>query len=395
MLDLVSSAFGLVTVFIVSANSLLMMLAYLSKSHPVKTPSEDCGRYPSVTVVVPAYREGPYIHYVLQSLKEVRYPRDKLRLIIVGESGDSDTYGEVLKICEVRGQHLNCGGVEGSYLENSSGVRSKPAALNYALRYVDSEILAVYDAEDTIHPDHVLAAVELLGSSDVAAIQFVREVASVSSKLSGAQVADFHFYYRILQPYIARKTGLAEICGSAFFIKTRYLVSVGGFNSTSPTEDLDLTYRIGARGWRVLIALPPSTTRPIARASSLVRQRARWIRGGLLSIPAGLKALPRSLPLLLVTGFMPLTAATSTVAVAAGFVGLLSGFDMTLFRQVFLALVTACSLSFLLVILAAPKEKAVLKYLVVMSAIYYLASWRAVVELLTAPRAWTKSDSKA
>ncbi|MCX8185121.1 MAG: glycosyltransferase family 2 protein [Sulfolobales archaeon] len=395
MLDLVSAVFSLISISILSANSAVVTLAYLSRSRPVEVYPENLYEYPEVTIVVPAYRERSSIHHVLQSLKEVRYPRDKLKVVVVGESDDIETYREISKFCKAGNQLLNCGEVVGIYIENSSGVRGKPAALNYALRYINTDILAVYDAEDTIHPDHVLTAVKILEDSDVVAVQFIREVANTSSKLSKAQIADFYFFYEVFQPYIAHKTGLAEVCGSAFFIKVPHLVSIGGFNISSPTEDLDLTYRIGARRWKVVLAYPPSTTRPISRFSSLVKQRARWIRGGILSISVGLRAVPRSIPLLLITGFTPIAAITSTIAVAVGFAGLLLGFEMTLFRRVILVLAAVCVLGSTPVVLANPGGRSALKYLAVMSAVYYLAIWRAVFELLTAPRSWTKSDFKA
>ncbi|MEM1623386.1 MAG: glycosyltransferase family 2 protein [Sulfolobales archaeon] len=395
MLDLASAILCSVSAIIVLSNSVLMLLASLSRSRPLEINHSGVQPKVRVAIVVPAYREGPFIHYVIQSLKEVDYPKDYLKLVIVGEEDDVETYREVAKLCDIRDEYLDCGGVKGVYLVNKSRARGKPAALNFALKYVNADVIGFYDAEDSIHPKHVSIAVELLKDSSVAAVQFVREVARIPGALGEAQAADFHFYYMVLQPFLMRYTGLAEICGSAFFIKSSLIKEVGGFNINSPAEDLDLTYRLGALGLRILLALPPSTTRPIANTSSLIKQRARWIRGGILSIPTGLSAAPRSIPLVLVTGFMPITTVTSSLALLLGVVVLLMGSTVTLSKYAIVALVLACVLGASSVLVSNLGATRMLKYLAVMSIVYYLASWRALVELFTSPRSWTKSQSKA
>ena len=189
------------------------------------------------------------------------------------------------------------------------------------------------------------------------------------------------------------KTWLPEICGSAFFTRLSYLNKVGGFNLGSPAEDLDLTYRFGARGWKIVVAEPPSVTRPITRTSSLVKQRARWIRGGILAIPQGVRALPRSAPLLLVTGLMPISSVTSTLALIFSLASILLGGGQQAII-VILVLVSASSIGALPLALLAGNKERIFKYLGLMSAIYFLASWRAVIELFVAPHSWNKSEDK-
>ncbi len=395
MLDLASAVLSALSAAILAVSSTLMLAASLSGARPLDPEPGNPREYASVAVIVPVYREGPHVRYVLQSLKGVRYPRDRLTLVVVGEEGDDETYREISRLCETSEGYLDCGGVRGVYIINKSGARGKPAALNFALGRVDADVVAVYDAEDTVHPDHISIAVRLLEDESVGAVQFVREVSPYPGNLAESQRFDFHFYYMVFQPYLAHRTGLAEVCGSAFFMRLSLLKSLNGFNSSSPAEDLDLTYRLGARGLKVLVSLPPSFTRPVVRTSSLVKQRARWIRGGILSIPTGLRALPRSAPLLLVTGLMPLTSVVSTVAFLLLAVGLATGSASALSWSAAAVLAVVCSLGALPVVLAGRDGRGGLKYLAAMSPVYFLASWRAVFELAVSPRDWTKSESKA
>ncbi len=396
MLEVLTVVSGLLTLVILTASNIVLVAAALSRARPYDV-CEDLGTsYGRITILVPAYKEGGTIHYLLTSLRDVDYDRSLLKLLIIGEVGDLETYAAISRVCRVDGESLDCYGIAGQYLVNRTGMRGKAAALSYALKYVDTEYVAVYDAEDSVHPKHFKAALKILSNDDIAAVQFVRVVISRSTSIEKAQEEDFNLYYTKIQPFMSKHFGLAELGGSAFLIKTGCLKAVGGVNPRAPTEDLDLTFRLASRGWKVVIALPPSETRSITSLSSLVRQRSRWIRGGILSIPLGIRALPRSLPLLVITGITPLSTVTSTTMFITLLVDLVAGFHTQYSLYALAALLVVSSVSVLNVLHLSEKSSSirVLKYVATMSAVYYLATWKALVDALRAPHSWEKSDSK-
>jgi cellulose synthase/poly-beta-1,6-N-acetylglucosamine synthase-like glycosyltransferase len=396
VLEVLPVASGLLTLVVLLANNLVLVAAALSRARPYEVGDDLGGSYGRVTLVVPAYREGDTIHFLLTSLRDIDYDRGSLKLIIVGEEDDRETYDAVSRVCRVDGEVLDCYGIAGRYLVNRSGMRGKAVALSYALRYVDTEYVAVYDAEDTVHPKHFKVALRVLSDSSVAAVQFVRRVVARYRTVEKAQEEDFNMYYTRVQPFMSKYFGLAELGGSAFLIKTECLRAVGGVNPRAPTEDLDLTYRLASRGWRVLVALPPSETRSITTLGSLIKQRSRWIRGGILAIPLGIRALPRSLPLLIVTGITPLSTVTSTVMFVALLVDLVVGLYTRYLLYILVTLVVLSATSTLtsLLLLGNPVDVGKLKYIAVMSAVYYLATWRALLDILRAPYSWDRSESK-
>ena len=396
MLEVLPVVSGLLTVVILLANNIVLAAAALSRARPYEVCEDPGSNYGRITLVVPAYREGDTIHFLLNSLRDVDYDRGLLRLIIVGEEDDSETYDAVGRVCRVDGEILDCYGIAGRYLVNRSGMRGKAAALSYALRYVDTEYVAVYDAEDTIHPKHFKVALRILSDSSVAAVQFVRRVVARYRTIEKAQEEDFNLYYTRIQPFMSRYFGLAELGGSAFLIRTECLRAVGGVNPRAPAEDLDLTYRLASRGWRVVVALPPSETRSLTTLGSLIKQRSRWIRGGLLAIPLGIRAMPRSLPLLIVTGIAPFSTVTSTVMLAALLVNAVVGLHVRCLIYVLVALVVVSATSTLTALLLMGNAGGLgkLKYVAVMSAVYYLATWRALLDMLRSPYSWSRSESK-
>lgn len=396
MLEALTMVSGLLTLAILTANNIVLVAAALSRARPYDVGEDLGASYGRITILVPAYKEGGTIHYVLTSLRDIDYDRSLLKLLIIGEADDPETYAAVSRVCRVDGESLDCYGIVGQYLVNRTGMRGKAAALSYALKYVDTEYVAVYDAEDSVHPKHFRVALRILSDDDVAAVQFVRVVIGRSRSIEKAQEEDFNLYYTKIQPFMSKHFGLAELGGSAFLIKTRCLKVVGGVNPRAPAEDLDLTFRLASRGWRVVVALPSSETRSITSLSSLVRQRSRWIRGGILSIPLGIRALPRSLPLLIITGITPLSAITSTTMFLALLADLVAGSYTQYLLYVPAALLVVSSISVLTVLLLSEKSNSIsaIKYVATMSAVYYLATWKAVVDALRAPHSWEKSNSK-
>lgn len=396
MLEALAVTSGLLTLVILTANNLVLAAAALSRVRPYEVRENlevDRGR---IAVIVPAYREGGTIHHLLASLRDVDYDKRLLKLIVVGEEDDPETYAAISRVCKVDGELLDCYGIAGRYLVNRSGMRGKAAALSYALKYVDAEYVAVYDAEDTVHPRHFRVALRILRDETIAAVQFVRRVIARSRTIEKAQEEDFNLYYIKIQPFMSKYFGLAELGGSAFLVKTKCLQAVGGVNPRAPAEDLDLTYRLASKGWRVVIAFPPSETRSITTLGSLVKQRSRWIRGGILSIPLGIRALPRSLPLLIVTGITPLSTVTSTTMLVALLVDLVLGLYTHYLTYILAALVAVSATSIITAIFLSGNSNVIerLKYLAVMSVVYYLATWKALIDTLRTPYSWEKSESK-
>jgi len=119
---------------------------------------------PTVTVIVATYNEANVIVGRLQNLEELNYPKDKLEIIIV-DSASTDGTADIAK-AYIKENSLS---VRTLILEETQR-KGKARALNYALQYASSEIIATSDADCRWVPDTIRNAIRYLSDPSVAAV---------------------------------------------------------------------------------------------------------------------------------------------------------------------------------------------------------------------------------
>jgi len=122
---------------------------------------------PNYTVLVPLYHEANVLPTLVEALRALDYPQNRLDIKIVVEADDDETRAAA------------------SALEAPFEVvcvpdhqpRTKPAACNYALRLARGEFTVIFDAEDRPEPDQLRKAVAAFRSSP-------REVGCLQARLN-------------------------------------------------------------------------------------------------------------------------------------------------------------------------------------------------------------------
>ncbi len=109
-------------------------------------PSADL---PTLTVVVPAYNEGPGVSRTLESLLASNYPRARLRVIAVNDGSKDDT-GEALEATRARLEALGEHRLEVIHLPQNRGKRS---ALHEGFSRASTELVATVDSDSFVTPD--------------------------------------------------------------------------------------------------------------------------------------------------------------------------------------------------------------------------------------------------
>jgi cellulose synthase/poly-beta-1,6-N-acetylglucosamine synthase-like glycosyltransferase len=109
---------------------------------------------PSYSVLVPLYREANVIGDIVEALTALDYPSAKLEILLILEAVDEETRAAV--------DAINLPERVSVVVVPDATPRTKPAALNYALKYVSGECLVVYDAEDVPDPNQLRRAASML-----------------------------------------------------------------------------------------------------------------------------------------------------------------------------------------------------------------------------------------
>ncbi|MEO0799047.1 MAG: glycosyltransferase [Pseudomonadota bacterium] len=231
---------------------------------------------PTYTVLVPIFREATIVRDLMSALSHIDYPRDKLTVLIVCEEDDRETLDELARtplppqvaIIEVP----------------AMAPRTKPKALNFALTFVTSDLVVVFDAEDVPEPDQLRRAASTFfrAPHDVACLQARLNIYNrADSWLTRQFTLEYSALFDGLLPALERLRLPIPLGGTSNHFKVTQLNEVGGWDAFNVTEDADLGIRLARSDLSIHVL--PSTTWEEAPSTmgAWGRQRTRWMLGWL------------------------------------------------------------------------------------------------------------------
>jgi hyaluronan synthase len=102
---------------------------------------------PSVTVIIPAFNEGPMVERSIRSAVESDYPADRLEIIVVDDGSRDDTFFHM--------RHLRRAFPDQVKLVRFAGNQGKRAALEAGFRAARGEIVVTIDSDSEVEPSTV------------------------------------------------------------------------------------------------------------------------------------------------------------------------------------------------------------------------------------------------
>jgi len=239
-----------------------------------KFPLVSKKRLPKVSIIVPVKEEEKVVSRLLDALLRLDYPLKKKEIVIV-EDGSED---RTVEICR---EYVKMYPKQIKLLHQPAS-NGKPSALNYGLRHVTGEIVAVFDADSVPEPDTLLKAVEHFKKDpSVAAVQ--GRACSINADVN--MLTKFISYEEAVryETYIRGKDALnlfVPLTGSCYFIKRSSLLAVNGWDEESLSEDVEIALKFTKEGYRVKYApeIRCWQENP-ANLTQLIKQRIRWFRG--------------------------------------------------------------------------------------------------------------------
>jgi cellulose synthase/poly-beta-1,6-N-acetylglucosamine synthase-like glycosyltransferase len=269
---------------------------------------------PGIAIVVPAYNEESTIVSSLRSFLDLKYP--DFEVIVVNDGSTDETMDRLLENFDLEPVpaeppwDLPCEPVRNVYgsrrnprltvIDKQNG--GKADALNAGVYLTEKPLFCAVDADSIIERDALLAVAQpflrdptkVVATGGVVRVangcsisdSIVESVRLSSSPLVGLQTAEY------LRAFLAGRIGLSSlrslmiISGAFGVFDTEVVRAVGGYNTETVTEDMDLVVRIHrhltdlGREYRVVFVPEPVIwTRVPETLSALSRQRRRWHRG--------------------------------------------------------------------------------------------------------------------
>ncbi|MFZ5962827.1 glycosyltransferase [Thalassococcus sp. BH17M4-6] len=269
---------ALATLSLVCAQTLKIAALFASRTpSPTPPPLTDLPR-PTVSLLVPLFREENIAGALVKRLERLHYPRARLDVVLILEAADQQTRAAL--------QHAQLPPWMRVVEVPAGQVTTKPRALNYALKFCRGEVIGIYDAEDAPAPDQIERIVTHFSRAppQVACLQGILDFYNPRANwLSRCFAIEYATWFRILLPGLVRLGFAIPLGGTTVFFRRTALEHVRGWDAHNVTEDADLGMRLARYGYRTEVVATVTREEANNRAWPWIRQRSRWLKGYMMT----------------------------------------------------------------------------------------------------------------
>lgn len=232
------------------------------------------------SLILPARHEEGVLAATIARLREQRHPAFEV-IVVVGDDDPGTRAVAEAAIGDDDRFHV---------VEDASIPKNKPKALNTALRFCGGDIVGVFDAEDQVAPDLLVAVDRRFQETNAEVVQGATQLMNfASSWFAVRNVLEYYFWFKSRLHFHAA-SGFIPLGGNTVFVRRAWLEAAGGWDPNCLAEDCDLGSRLSTMGARTVVAYSPElVTREETPATvrDLVRQRTRWNQGFLQVLRKG------------------------------------------------------------------------------------------------------------
>jgi len=230
----------------------------------------DDASLPMITLVVPAYNEGPVIQQALRSLLLLDYPN--YEILVIDDGSSDDTYEKALAVA--REDHQ----VTVRVITKKNG--GKADALNTGMSAARGEFILNMDGDTKLSRNTLRACIRHFDDPRVGAVAGNVKVLNRENLLTRVQALEYVEGLAMARKAQSFMRAVNIIPGPLGMFRKSVLQQAGGYDHDTFAEDCDLTLKLLMRGWH--IAYEPTAIAWVetpSRLLDLLKQRYRWTRG--------------------------------------------------------------------------------------------------------------------
>jgi cellulose synthase/poly-beta-1,6-N-acetylglucosamine synthase-like glycosyltransferase len=245
--------------------------------------------YPTCSILIPAHNEEKVIGTTIESMLKLKYPEDKLKIVVIND-GSSDSTKEIIEDFARKDKRVVLFDVP-----KGQGGKGKSRALNLGIKQIDSEVVAIYDADNT--PDsnslHYLVA-QLISHPELGAVlgkfRTVNKNTNLLTKFINIETLSFQ---SMLQAGRWQMHNIATLPGTNFVMWTSLINDLNGWDEEALTEDSELSIRIYEAGYKIKYIPYALTFEQEPETWKVwIKQRVRWVRGNNYVLSKFVKMIP-------------------------------------------------------------------------------------------------------
>lgn len=260
-------------------NAVLISLAFLyakKDEWSTRILLEETKEYPPVSVIIPAHNEGIVMETTLQSMVSLDYSKKDLEVIVVNDASTDNTEEIIQEFTE------EYPWIKLVNVPKERSALGKSNALNYGLSIAKNDLIAIYDADNSPEPRSLKILVAgIIGDPKIAAtVGKVRTINKEANILTKFINIEFIAHQWTAQAGRWVMHHIAMLPGTNFVLRKEILDKVGGWDTTSLTEDTELSLRLLTAGYKIWF-LPSAVSWEQEPQEWHVwfKQRQRWVQG--------------------------------------------------------------------------------------------------------------------
>lgn len=263
----------------------LLFLYWKYKNKPAFDPGV-LNPLPVVTVQLPIFNERYVVERLIKAVCALEYPKDLLEIQVLDDSTD-----ETKEVSYHWVDYFKKKGFDIHHIHRRGRTGYKAGALAQGMRQARGEFLAIFDADFVPQPDFLKQTVPYFANDQVGMVQtrwgHINQNYSLLTQLQSVFL-DGHF---VIEHTARNRSGrFFNFNGTAGIWRKSAIVSSGGWQHDTLTEDLDLSYRAQLGGWKFVYlpdVIAPSEL-PVDM-NAYKSQQHRWAKG---SVQTAKKLLP-------------------------------------------------------------------------------------------------------
>ena len=227
-------------------------------------------RFPSITFLVPVHNGRKNIRKCLDSLLDLKYPKEKLNVIVIDDGSTDSTAEVVRKYKDVK-----------LIQQEHSG---KASAMNNGLKYVTTELVGCMDADSFPTKDYLMNLVGYLEDKKISVATPAMRVLKTDSIPRKIQWIEYNVMIFLRKAFSLFNCEFV-IPGPGGLYKTSVLKKLGGFDEGNLTEDTEIAFKLQDHGYKIKNSINAYVyTDDPKNFKSLWKQRIRWYRGYLQNV---------------------------------------------------------------------------------------------------------------
>jgi cellulose synthase/poly-beta-1,6-N-acetylglucosamine synthase-like glycosyltransferase len=226
--------------------------------------------FPTVAIAVPVWNEESTLAGTLNSLLALRYPKDKLEIIVI-DDGSTDNTLSIARSFESNPQI--------KVITKQNG--GKHTAVNLALSMTHSELFGCLDADSFVDSEALVTIVKYFEQPDTMAVTPAMKVFTPKTLIQKLQSVEYTMGI-FLKRVFGNLNSIQVTPGPFSVFRKKVFDDLGPYKKAHNTEDLEIALRMHLHHYKIVNAhkafvftKTPSTLR------ALLKQRLRWTQGSI------------------------------------------------------------------------------------------------------------------